>query len=421
MASYLESTSGGIEIGGNTTGSVTFEVTKDFIFSSGQCTIYWWQVVGSCILTTQVANINQCSTGIASCPKQMIYNIMGCNLVEVCNKITAKGYDIEIAEIWKFTLPALISEQNGVCGEYVQVYPGVDLPQNCLYDFIDDHEEWEMGFSIEWVAGGGLKFSGDEISYQMQGSDGIQLFGDGLSSEYLGLFDVEMSIDTEQVASIEPMFGNTIFPGSLTNSQDVVANNCNCGVIPVDLTLTHNLDGSDRLSSFLSRNNLVLPISFDLVYSVISYSWQANYHFHGIGNDGVSTELWNLVFEWACTDEVGSMVLDQLWTFGFYANIKNLNTGKKYDTRIMTAFDPIDVCSNSLFYGFKLNTVTKTIASAVTGNGLNVNADLNTCYDNIGLFAANDWLINPILTIDIWQNGTPTQQQYLNIQPLIPI
>ena len=420
MTNYSETTSGGIAVGGNTTGSITFEVIKDFPFSVGQCVEYWWQVVGDCVSTTLVTN---CPTpGNTSCPRQMLINIMGCSLSEVCDKIAARGYNISIAQIYQYTLPALISQQSGQCGEYVQVYPGTDLPCQS-YESVTDPENWGMDFEIEWVGGGGLGFSGDQIVNQIQGSGGFQLFGDGLSSEYFGSFDNEIGIDQElvdMVGVVETTFGNIIFPGGLTTSQDVIANNCNCGVLPVDITLTHNFNDSDRLFNFLTRNGLTLPTTIDLIYSVISYSWQANYHFEGIGEDGISIELWSLVFEWSCTNEVGSMIFDQLWTFGFYANVKNLHTGGKNDTRILLAFDPSEVCSNGLFYGFNLNTATKVVTPISTETSLNVNVDLNTCYDQIGLFTTIDWLENPVLTINIWQSSSPTQQQYLNISTLIP-
>jgi hypothetical protein len=49
-----------------------------------------------------------------------------------------------------------------------------------------------------------------------------------------------------------------------------------------------------------------------------------------------------------------------------------------------------------------------------------MNVDLNTCYDNIGLFAADNWLENPVLTVNIWQSGSPTSQKYLDISRFIP-
>ena len=430
---------GGAEVGGQSNGSFTFEITKDFLFSCGPCVQYWWQIISECKKvdecfiknTSLIANIDaeviEGSGSSTDCKRQMLINVMGCNLEQVCDKITKRGYNIKIAEIWKFTLPAFISQQqSGDCGRYERVYPGAVLPQNCYkYESFPMYETWGISFKVEWVGNGGLEFSGEEVSYEITGDGGIELFGDAIPNNitYYSLVENEASIYDEKINSIEPIFGDTIFSGGLSVTTDIVANSCDCGTMPINMSLTHNLNNSDRLSNFLTRNNLTFPKNIELIYNLTNYSWQANYHFKGYGDDGFSNEIWDIVFEWACTDEVGSMTVDQIWKFGFYSKVKNIDKREYHDTRILAIFNPTSVCPkvyNAIYYGFKLNTESKVITSVDTNKELNMNVDLNTCYDNIGLFTSDDWLANPVLVINIWQAGRPTEQKYLDMSRFIP-
>jgi len=158
------------------------------------------------------------------------------------------------------------------------------------------------------------------------------------------------------------------------------------------------------------RNKFTLPSTVPLTYNLNNYSWQANYHYKGFGEDGFTTEVWDIVFEWACTDEVGTLVTDQVWKIGIYIKVRNLSSYADYDTRLLMVFYPSEVCIPAgVYYKFQLNTKTKVILA--NRKKIDINIDLNTCYDNIGLFSDDDWISNPFLEISIWQIGSPKNQK----------
>jgi hypothetical protein len=119
-------------------------------------------------------------------------------------------------------------------------------------------------------------------------------------------------------------------------------------------------------------------------------------------------------------NEIASVALgDEVWKFSMYVKRKK-EYGEDFDTRVLLAFVPLEVCPPglNLVFSFALNTETNEIFD--TGSSSNVNIRLNVNFDNIGLFKSPEWLENPELEIQISQEGIPSQVPRLDISQTIP-
>jgi hypothetical protein len=181
----------------------------------------------------------------------------------------------------------------------------------------------------------------------------------------------------------------------LDESSDVVQEACECKLVPVVVESRHNLNDTNKLSQFLTRNGLQLSNVMRLIYNAGNSSWQVNQHFKGVGEDGNSNEVWTILLEWACVSDVGGVDVGEVrrtgttalgvdvWKFSLYIKRKNTTTGEDFDTRILMAFVPEEVCPPglNLVFSFMLNTETKSIVETMSAS--NINSQLNVCFDNI--------------------------------------
>jgi hypothetical protein len=226
----------------------------------------------------------------------------------------------------------------------------------------------------------------------------------------LGIFDVD--INSEAVLlSIEPVYPIDV---ALTNFAPDIANvnaSCGCDPIPNLLLMSHNIDTGVSLKSFLARNNLTLSEQLVLIYNKLDNVWRANYHFNGIGSN--SNEKWSILFEWGCSNEIGSETLGStLWRFSVL--IKRVLNSEQTETRILYTFPTAPTCNNNVLkFTFKINTQTKSV---VLPEDLVIRDSI--LYDNVGLFVGKTWEKNPNLSINIFENSLPSTDKTLDIKPI---
>jgi hypothetical protein len=366
MADYVETTSGGGESNGEAIFYQDFNVQQSFLFNSGG-SLYWWYHVEA---RGQAAGV-----GAGGEPERdedwVLKLIIARNLDEVCQQLGAKNTDIkEIVKILRYTKPFATGE-SGPDDEYVVVYPGTVLPASC-----DEHV-------------GGLSF--------WKGAAGKLTAAN---------VDVEFEEPEEEPA--------------VTEDDATITTLCECGVIPLVISMAHNLDTAGMLYGFLSRNNLTLPTQLEMKYNVLHNSWQTNIHFNGVGEDDVTQEMWSLVFEWACTDKVAAVDAgENIWKFSMYAK-RQLGDGQDFDTRVLITFIPIEVCSGevNLNFNFSLNTITRDIVEISSVSSFT--ATLNLLFDNIGLFKSLVWFRDPNLKIEIRQTARESTREQYDISRIIP-
>jgi hypothetical protein len=343
-----------------------------------------------------------------------------------------------IGRIIRYTRPALTKDQDAFfdgAGTYIEVFPGRDenvlrqVPE-CL-EFVlnaDILVEWGVDIAVEWVFEQNKAVeveitSPSEIissSYTQDEIVDVEIVDESepSASSYLGEF-VDNVVSWVTFDSLEVYFAEDPAP-ELTESIAVVPQACECELVPIVVEMSHNLEDTNVLGDFIHRNNFVLPRVLTMIYSTVNRSWQANLHYSGWGSENNITEVWDIVFEWSCVNEIASVALgDEVWKFSMYVKRKK-EYGEDFDTRVLLAFVPLEVCPPglNLVFSFALNTETNEIFD--TGSSSNVNIRLNVNFDNIGLFKSPEWLENPELEIQISQEGIPSQVPRLDISQTIP-
>jgi hypothetical protein len=419
---------GGAEGGGNATGGSRFSITKDFTYNTGQCIEYYWQIEGACTPSSCFYNVGgkwlplyeNGSLGGDSCLRQLIVIEQGCDLKEVCQKLSARNFDFPIARIARFTQPVNTTEEFSGCATYEQVYPNLlegsvefEIPVDCLSYFTSGTTQsiWGGYFTVEWSgtiieeAGIELGTSGSIMQknniIQQDEDDGIILGTDGYTT-FVGEFTSTWG-DVESTADLVGDF--PLETGSDLVDEIVVINGeCSCGVISSRVDISHNLNSSKKLSLFLKRNNFVLPSVVSLYYNTLTAAWQNNTHFMGWSDDNITKESWNIIFDWSCVDSVATIPLGSVWKLSIYIKQKNLTTNEDFDTRVLLVFEPTYVCpdQSDLDYTFSLNT--ELLTTTVEGRYYDLNVNLNICTDNANLFKSPSWLADPLLKIGIHSN-----------------
>lgn len=432
---------GGVELGGHADGEIEFIVTKEFSFNSGQCIPYYWQVFGkcekySCLVWSPRSGLQEVvpegGPTTDDCNRTLSITIQACSIVELCRELSSQGFQFTIDRIYKYTRPALERDQylwDG-CGAFVEIYPNLELgeeglPPECLLFLIREtiKDDWGINFQVEFICNidgeGGLDVGGeaDDISanvYFIDGEGGLDV-GESIYN-FVGTFDNVIKTQSE-ILDFEVQMKES--QGSvLVASDDLVSAACDCGPYLLLVNLIHNLNDCDKLKFFLDKNGFILPSLINLAYNNRTYAWQSNFHFKGYGESD-SLETWDFVFEWGCTDEIGMITVDKIWKFGIYIKQRIISTNERFDTKILLAINPIDACNNGqLRCSFALNTELETINT--TTSDLNINANLNVCYDNIGIFGAPSWLKDPVLDISVYQQGSPQGQSTFSINPILP-
>lgn len=246
-------------------------------------------------------------------------------------------------------------------------------------------------------------------------SDGNILFAQGEADYVAGDF----ALDNEHVgfdmtvSNITATFLTDIELNNLTGVTDTLSK-CGCFNLPLTIQLYHNFARDNSFAKFLVRNGLTIRRTLSLNYNEINDSWQNNLHYKGLSFDKNSYETWDVISELNCTDTLGSVLIGRpVWKLAIQFFKKNLTTGSIYDSRIILAVLPDNICRGSIGeLDFSINYDTESDLATVSPNATLYQS---TVYDNIGLFRNPSWVDNPVLQIKVSQTSTTRLQPRLDL------
>ena len=243
---------------------------------------------------------------------------------------------------------------------------------------------------------GGIEIAGDAHIF----------FGDFGDLETMTEFITE--IDEIQILFSDVPLDTTPFPSDTVDA-------CGCADLPLVIDLKNNIAQNNKLSRFLTRNNLRFPTSFPMRYSEVSDSWQSNFHYRGKSSTGEGLETWNMTFEVVCTSTIGGSTLGKsFFSFGMY--LSQIVGGADFDTRILVSFDPLQICSLSRDMIFKISVDSLFKTSTIDPEATVQNT---VFYDNIGMFKTKFWSENPTVVFDVSEVGTPRPVRRINLTPTL--
>jgi hypothetical protein len=275
---------------------------------------------------------------------------------------------------------------------------------------------------------GGITLAGEGITavnkwwFIADSGTGVILGGEApLDGTWRGFLLSSLGV-TATIESLEIAYYEQDLDGdsTLDDLETTIATKCeSCSEIPTILNMSHNLTDTAVLGEFLIRNGLDLEEVMPIRYNRISSSWQGNYHFRGMGDSG-ALEDWNIVAEWSCVDELGSIDLgNYLWKFSLYIKRKNVLTGMDFDTRILLGFPAKEICDEAARVGMDFSFAFDTQTQFVNAEH-DVVVDVRLLYDNIGLFRSIDWINDPDLLINIAEVGDAQEILRQDIKPIFP-
>lgn len=191
--------------------------------------------------------------------------------------------------------------------------------------------------------------------------------------------------------------------------------------MPQVLELTHNLDMGAVFKEFCNRNSIDVPTVLPIHYSNRTDSWQGSLHYTGIADyNQPQTESWRFAFEWGCVNSLGSQDFGgNVWKFSMSVLRKNLTTGQDFDTRLLIAFPPNEICSDTTSIGFDFSFQVDTQKIYVRTD-LDIVVDLRILYDNIGMFRSAFWKSKPLLRFTVSENPLVSNYESIDIKPIFP-
>lgn len=203
----------------------------------------------------------------------------------------------------------------------------------------------------------------------------------------------------------------------LTISDGFVETECDCPTVQFLLRVRHNLRrNTNFLTPFLEHSRLTLPDEFNLQYFSTSNSWQRHFHFDGLGVNHLS-EQWNILFEWSCADEIGSIDLGTSnWKLCLF--FRRVSGGEDTVSRLLFIFPGDIACETDNFLRVDFSIEVDTVLGVVANDSSFV--DVRTFHDGIGLFRNDFWLENP-LRITLSETGIQNPDPVKNIRPIIPV
>jgi len=400
---------------------------------------YWFRVEGQCSYPTPTDdNPGGCEVisleipestnpdNPAVCGKvKYIQNILAADVSEVCDKLSEEGMRWQIASIQKFNKPAenaFVTDKDCNALEDVEY---CTIP-SCLKYCLETNEEvismgmhtWIIDYFFEYNAvggivlygagsafaesddwtfdsSGGIIFGGSSPTYETDlyefyptnASGGITFSGEAsFDSNWYGVNIVEMG-STQDIDFLEVTFTDEQQDDLSLPSEEVFTCESSCN-LPLYLEVTHNIQNFNVFNNFLNRNGLTLDSKLKFYHNKSANSWQYNAHLTGYGSNGVGQESWNIVLEWACTNEV--VVGRYMYKFSLLVKQKNLTDSSDYTTRLLLTFDPNNICDATTFlFGFDYNPNTNFVT-----NTLSVDVETKLLYDGIGVFKSSYWLNN---------------------------
>jgi hypothetical protein len=367
--------SGGMTLGGSGSAEFTFvhiPVNKTICFAD-------MALGGSAIIIGQNYNFSYVGSGGIGMGGQAMLPIVG------SGGITLGGFGSFVSPSWHYTGTGGF----GVTGVYAyvgsggMVLAGTGIIGNVL-SFIG-------GGSI--ILGGGGSFVSP--SWHYAGSGGMSLAGSGLcrSNFYNPVIPMVM---TASVTFVEADF--TVEQGTtLVAPLDTVSTQCGCNSLPLTLLFQSNFGSTNIFATFLRRNGLTLPTSQPLFYNRLFGMWQQNLHITGLAEDGRTTERWDVLFEWGCSNQLADQDTGQnFWRFQGNFVRRNAVIGQQ-NSRVMVIMDSSGLCADPGSFGvsFTIDTVSEIVTIQSQAS-----LELQVIYDEIGLFRGT-WTASPVLSITL--------------------
>jgi hypothetical protein len=192
-------------------------------------------------------------------------------------------------------------------------------------------------------------------------------------------------------------------------------NSCLCTTMPLSLTFSHNLVTANKFQQFLQRNGITFSNYITIEYNIPNNSWQANFHYQGASSAALNAEMWTMVFELQCTNLLGGTEIgSNVWRFAIKITQRNLLTNEAFQTRLMVAFLPDNLCNNGLNFSFTLNFDTQLQLATIDPSSTIYEMIF---YDAIGLFKTATWITSPNLLINMTQVVVPQPRYPFNFAP----
>ncbi len=436
----------GIELNWNV--QQLFESGLDLRWNTGQLESFFYRIEGLCRPAAD------CKKGIkrdADCFEKFIHTITATSTSDLCERLKAQGIFWPIKKLERWSIP--VNGNSTGCNELVPV-DFCQVPA-CLefcvdFDLVIDIEDDVTVITLNtenfsYITEGSLTFSGGSTlissAWQAKGFGEILLLGDAKiissyrtytgsgkilvlgESEYNDSFHgLDSFIDIEDDVSIidfSVTFSSDEEEQSIPISTESIFIKCGCGdILPVRLRLEHNLNTENKLSQFITRNRTTLEDNAVMYYDNVNKLWQKNYHFVGLSSDGITRDVWDINFDWSCTDIVGGFSLGSfIWKLGMQVFLRNIDTGLDYDTRLLVTIPTEGVCGVDGELNLRINTDVLQ-DSVVTDPS--VTPQVTLLFDNIGLFKSRFWLDNPTFRIGIFSDQLVSSVTRLNIKPILP-
>lgn len=273
-----------------------------------------------------------------------------------------------------------------------------------------------------YIASGGIGLEGTNtpflVDYHYEANGGIGVGGGAECSTDWGISEFVTAGATVSLLLIEGGF--VLYESTSTglNIDNVeVALPCDCGYMPLKLTMFNDWARTGILSDFLRRNAISFPDRMDLLYRNSDTTWNRNLHYTGWSNQANEREQWTLIFQWSCVDTIGgNALIDDMWQYSSQIFRKNLTTGKSVHTRMIFAMEKEKACiPGRIDATFSVDTGSGIVV-ANEGDIL----DYTILYDGIGLFGGSQWNKNPYLNINISEVGAFREWPKIDIAPIFP-
>jgi len=426
-------------------------ITSSLVWDVGLGVQKWYRVQGCCIFPTaqgsgagisgpsypggcDVSNFQSNDTScIGAAGKQrFVQNILATNVADVCRQLNNYNMKWQVCAMQVYSNPAGPSKD--ACNVLIDV-PFSSYPE-CIEVSVHTNSFIKITYSDYvyfvfvhsgsggLIASGNASFdvSGPSISilgdskFNYAGSGGISYGGEAVvDSSWKELIDVQIEFDF-YVILVEAMPSMKESVSSLRGVSSMISTVCGaCTSMPSTIYTYNNIDKSYVVSRFIDKNSINFPSYFPMYYNYLLKSWTSNYQVSGYGDSGI--ENWNFVFSWSCLNQKAEEYSSPYWKYSI--SINRSFSKMSFDTRIIVTFPPQELCrlinNLSIDFSFSLNTLTNYIDNSI----IDV-TDYVIFSDRIGIFKDAIWTTDPWLDISISRNILNSQNQKIDLSPLLP-
>lgn len=457
---YRYTGSGGVEIGGASPTRaiyryrlpVSWDVRQKLTFAQkftwdvGEQPLRWYRVQGVCQNPTArtgggcsslpfESNDSSCAGSMSK--NSFFQNILARNLSEVCQYLSDVKWNWPISKIERWSRPAdnRFLDPDDNCNKLENV-DFSDVAE-CINFTVRTDNIVKMAMTVRvvenimrYIASGGIEVGG-AAETSTNGTEGYDFFYHaeggievGGAAETRIIYDTGYETNmgfTATIENLEMVYSDTDAPAFVSSERRVATSCGECDSMPQVLELSHNLELAAVFKDFCVRNSIEMPSVIPLHHSYRNDGWQGSLHYSGLADYNQSqTESWRFVFEWGCVDALGGQEFGtNIWKFSMSVLRKNLTTGEDFDTRLLIAFPPDQICADSTTigfdFGFRLDTQKVFVKT-----DLDMVVDVRLLYDNIGMFRSAAWKKKPVLRFNVSENAEVNEYESQDIKSIFP-